>query len=148
MENQNLKIAFVSGNAKSINGSFGSTKYFEVFSIENGQIAKRETRETFVDQADADVPNIIQKIDNGSGSNGFAKSFSLTVVDKSKEKHMKIAKSISDCNYVVARGMCANAYDSVQQFKMNPILTDIKEFEEGIKQILEGTIINHTDKIH
>lgn len=150
MQNPEFKIAFVSLNAKSINGSFGSTKYFEVFTINNGQIVNRESREVYKVQADKELPSLIQKNtnDNLNDSSSLPKSFSLTVVDKSKEKHIKMAKTISDCSYVVARGMCANAWDSIEQFKMKPILTDVKHFEDAIKQIVDGTIVNHTDKIH
>ncbi len=135
-----FKVAFVSTNKKSINGSFGGSKYFEVFSIKDGEVTNRETRETFVDSGNKALPNMLTPMNRVEG---MAKSFSLNVVDKSKEKHLKIARTISDCTYVVARGMCANAQDSILQLNMKPIRTKIKTFEEGIKQIAEGTIISY-----
>jgi len=137
-----LKFAFVTKNKKNIVGTFGSTKYFKVFSVENGKITSDEEREVFVDEADNSVPNIMEN----SGDSG--PKFSLNVVDKSKEKHMKIAKSISDCNVVIARGMCANAWDSIEKFKMEPILTTNKDFESTIKEYLEGSLVNHKENIH
>lgn len=143
MESNVIKVAMVSNNGRSLNGSFGSAKYFEVITVENNEVTGRETRETYNYEAAQEVPDILVKSEN----NGM-KSFSLNVVDKSKEKHMKIAKSISDCDYVVARGMCANAYDSILQFKMKPVLTTLKEFDDVVKEIIEGTIVNHTERIH
>ncbi|MCX6147357.1 MAG: hypothetical protein NTW25_08925 [Candidatus Kapabacteria bacterium] len=142
MQNE-FKVAFVSTNKKSINGSFGGSKYFEVFTIKNGEIELRETRETFVDNGNKVLPNILTPLDKSNQNNGIAKSFSLNVVDKSKEKHLKIARTISDCDFVVARGMCANAHDSILQLNMKPIRTKVKTFEEGVKQIANGTIISY-----
>lgn len=138
-----FKVAFVSTNKKSINGSFGGSKYFEVFTVKDGEITQRETRETFVDNGNKAIPKMLVPLNKDEQSNGMAKSFSLNVVDKSKEKHLKIARTISDCNFVVARGMCANAHDSILQLNMKPIRTKIKDFEEGIKQIADGTIISY-----
>lgn len=141
--NNMLKIAIVTKNGESIVGTFGSSKYFKVFNIENGKVVSDELREVFVDEAEDEVPQLISK-DKG---NSIGK-FSLNVVDAAKEKHMKIAKSISDCNVVIARGMCANAWDSVKQFNMEPIITTNKEFEQTVHQYLNNSLENHEDKIH
>ena len=141
--NEMLKIAIVTKNGDSIVGSFGSSKYFKVYEIENKQIKNVELREVYVDKVKEEVPKLISKTNNA----GVGK-FSLTVVDASKEKHMKIAKSISDCQVVIARGMCANAWDSVEQFNMEPIITTNKDFELTIDEYLNNTLHNHKDKIH
>ena len=142
--NEMLKIAIVTKNGESIVGTFGSSQYFKVYEIENGEIVNEELREVYVDKADEEVPSLISKNSGGSGMG----QFSLTVVDASKDKHMKIAKSISDCQVVIARGMCANAWDSVEQFKMEPIITTNKDFEETVHQYLDNTLVNHKDKVH
>jgi len=144
-EQKSLKVAFVSKNGKDLVGAFGSSKFFAVYTLQEGKVMNQEVREVYKDKMENEVPNILKKNNGETGSAGL--SFSLNVVDVSKEKHMKIAKSISDCDMVVARAMCANAYDSVQQFKMQPIITDVKSFEEGVEQIIAGTLVNHTDKI-
>ena len=138
-----LKIAIVTKNGESIVGTFGSSKYFKVFEVENNKINKTELREVYVDQMEKDVPTLVSKNNGGTGT-----KFSLNVVDKSKEKHMKIAKSISDCDVVIARGMCANAWDSIEQFKMEPIITTNKDFELTVEEYLNKTLANHKDKIH
>lgn len=140
--NNMLKIAIVTKNGESIVGTFGSSKYFKVFSVEDGKVVSDELREVYVDKADDEVPQLISK-DSGSKTG----KFSLNIVDAAKDKHMKIAKSISDCNVVIARGMCANAWDSVKQFKMEPIITTNKDFDRTVHQYLNNSLENHEDKI-
>lgn len=142
--NEMLKIAIVTKNGESIVGTFGSSQYFKVYGIKNNKIVNEELREVYVDKADDEVPSLISKNNSGSGMG----KFSLTVVDASKDKHMKIAKSISDCQVVIARGMCANAWDSIEQFKMEPIITTNKDFEETVHQYLDKSLVNHKDKVH
>lgn len=139
-----LKIAIVTKNGESIVGTFGSSKYFKVYEIENNKIVNEDLREVYVDKADEEVPSLISKNNSGGGMG----KFSLTVVDASKDKHMKIAKSISDCQVVIARGMCANAWDSVEQFNMEPIITTNSNFEQTVHEYLNNTLENHKDKIH
>lgn len=142
--NEMLKIAIVTKNGESIVGTFGSSQYFKVYEIENSKIVNEELREVYVDKADDEVPSLISKTNSTSGKGAF----SLTVVDASKQKHIKIAKSISDCQVVIARGMCANAWDSIEQFKMEPIITTNKDFEETVHQYLDNSLVNHKDKVH
>lgn len=139
-----LKIAIVTKNGESIVGTFGSSKYFKIFEIENNKIKNTELREVYVDQAENEVPSLISKTNSSTGVG----KFSLTVVDASKQKHIKIAKSISDCQVVIARGMCANAWDSVEQFNMEPIITTNKDFDITVEEYLNNTLHNHKDKIH
>lgn len=139
---KSTKIAFVSDDAKHIIGSFGSSKYFSVYTVENGDIINSEIREVYKDVLENEVPSLISK-NNGMGIG----QISLNVVDKSKEKHRKIASSVSDCEYVVARRMCANALDSVDQLKLKAIITKNKDFDQTVNEILEGSIKNYRDEI-
>lgn len=140
--NKSTKIAFVTNDKKHIVGSFGSTKYFSVQTVENGEVVNTEIREVYKDILEQEVPSLVSK-NNGMGIG----QFSLNVVDKSKEKHRKIASSVSDCEYVVARKMCANALDSVDQLKLNAIITKNKDFNKTVKEILEGSIKNYRDEV-
>lgn len=143
---KNGKIAFVSNNNKNILGAFGSTKFFEVFTLDNGEIISRETREAYKPIGGNELPTLMNKVSSESPNNKPV--FSLGVMDKSKEKHLKLAKTISDCNYVVARGMCANAWDSIEQFKMKPIITSQKDFEFVIHDIINETIKDNKENIN
>lgn len=139
-----LKIAIVTKNGESIVGTFGSSKYFKVFEIADKQIKSEELREVYVDKVANEVPILISK----NNTTNSTSKYSLKVFDPSKEKHMKIAKSISDCNVVIARGMCANAWDSVEQFNMEPIITKNKDFRKTVQEYIDHTLVNHKEKIH
>jgi len=139
---KSTKVAFVSNNTKNIVGSFGSSKFFSVHTIENGNVVNTEIREVYKDLLDYRLPNLLSK-NNGMGIG----EFSLNVVDKTKEKHKKIASSVSDCEFVVARRMCANALDSVDQFKLKAIITKNKDFSDVINQILNDNIKNYRDEV-
>lgn len=132
---ENFKVAFVSNDAKNIVGAFGSSKYFAIYSIENGEVVNKEIREVYKDKVTDEVKSIAGN-NNGMGVG----KISLSVMDPAKEKHMKMAKSIADCNVVVARKMCENAWDSVLQFKMTPYRTKNRNFEESVQQIIDGSM--------
>lgn len=131
----NMKVAFVSNDSKNIVGAFGSSKFFNIFTIENGEIVNQEVREVYKDKVADEVKSI------AGNNNGFGVGkISLSVMDPAKEKHMKMAKTIADCDVVVARKMCENAWDSIQQFKMTPIRTKNRSFEESIQELIEGKL--------
>lgn len=135
---QSGKIAFVSKNKKNILGSFGQSKYFEVFTIDNFKVVNQETR-----LVDTETPSNVRQelLSKSEGIEGKElPAFSLGVFNKSKEKHLRISRIVNDCNYVVARDMCHNAWESIEYYKMQPILTDSKEFQPVIDGIINGVI--------
>jgi predicted Fe-Mo cluster-binding NifX family protein len=132
---ENFKVAFVSNDAKNIVGAFGSSKYFAIYTVENGEVVNTEFREVYKDKVTDEVKSLTS---NNTGM-GLGK-ISLSVMDPAKEKHMKMAKSIADCNVVVARKMCENAWDSVLQFNMTPYRTKNRDFDQSIQQIIDGTM--------
>jgi predicted Fe-Mo cluster-binding NifX family protein len=133
-----LKVAFVSNDSKNIVGAFGSSKYFNIFTIKDGSVVEEEVREVYKDTVDNELNTLVSK-NNGMGVG----KISLGVVDPAKQKHMKMAKTIADCDVVVARKMCENAWDSIQQFKMTPIRTKNRNFDESIQQLLEDKLVSY-----
>lgn len=132
----NFKVAIVSNDKKHIVGSFGSAKYFNVITVENGKITDQEIRETYLHQAENELPNILS-----ANEEEGKKTFSLNIVDKSKEKHTKITKTVSDCQVVLARAMCENAKDSINRFNMKFLVTEQKDFTVGIEEILKSDVL-------
>ncbi len=64
------------------------------------------------------------------------------------QKHMEMAEGLEDCDYVISRGMGYGIYNHLETANITPIVTEIKEIEEAIKALIEGTIDNHPDKLH
>lgn len=139
---KSTKIAFVSNDGKHIVGSFGSSRYFSVYEVENGEVVNNELREIYKDDLEKDVPSLVSKND----SFGIGK-ISLNVVDASKEKHRKMAKSVSDCEFVVARKMCANALDSLDQLNLKAIVTKNKDFNKTVEEIVNDSIVNLRNEV-
>lgn len=139
---QNTKIAFVSTDGKHILGDFGKTKYFSVHTINDNKIVNRELREVYADLLDNAVPVLAPR-----DSKYSIGKFALEVIDGSKVKHRKIAQSISDCEYVVARRLCANSLDSLNQLNFKTIVTKNKDFDKTIEEILDGTIVNYIEEV-
>ncbi|MDC1068009.1 NifB/NifX family molybdenum-iron cluster-binding protein [Candidatus Kapabacteria bacterium] len=134
-----LKVAFVSNDSKNIVGAFGSSKYFNIYTLEDNKIVDTEIREVYKDTVDDELNTLVGK----NMGLGIGK-ISLSVMDPAKQKHMKMAKTIADCDVVVARKMCENAWDSVLQFKMKPIRTKNKNFEESIQQFIDGNLESYS----
>jgi predicted Fe-Mo cluster-binding NifX family protein len=131
----NRKVAIASKDGKHILGAFGSIKYFKVYDIKNNEIVGEEVRTLYQDDAGSALPDISKK---GEGPGNLP--FNLGVFDAGKEKHMKMAKSISDCDTVIARKMCANARDSIVQFNMQPFETNHSKFDIAIDEFLKGEL--------
>ena len=49
---------------------------------------------------------------------------------------------------MVARGMGAGAYHHITEAKIVPVLTDNNTIDEAVKEIISGTIANHTERLH
>jgi predicted Fe-Mo cluster-binding NifX family protein len=56
--------------------------------------------------------------------------------------------AITDCQVVLARGMGQGAYNGIQQMGIRPILTDIAEIETAVQAIMDGSIVNHSERLH
>jgi predicted Fe-Mo cluster-binding NifX family protein len=59
-----------------------------------------------------------------------------------------MAAPISDCAVLLARGMGAGAYASLEQAGIRPILTTIANIEEAALQAAAGTIVDHRERLH
>lgn len=129
-------IAAVTDDGITISQHFGRAKYYEVLFVENGKVVKREQREKL-------------------GHHNFAHEEhhhhtgeQHGLDETSHNKHVSMAEAIKDCNILLARGMGNGAYQSLLQLNIKPILTDIKNIDDAIQSVIDGTIVNHTEKLH
>lgn len=139
MEKNSKKIAFVTRDGEKINGDFGSTKMFMVYELENGEVVNTDLRKVY-ENGSMDEPLPMTGKENGM--------IMLNVMDKSLERHKKLARAVSDCDLVVSRAMCGTAWKSIQEYEMDPILTKCKTFGDATSQIVDGSIINYKEKMH
>lgn len=136
MENKNINIAAVTDDETTISQHFGRARFYEVVSIENGKVVKRERREKLGHQNFAKEEHPHQPGEqHGLG-------------EHSHNKHVSMAEAIKDCQILLARGMGNGAYQSMLQLNIKPVVTDIKNIDEAVQAVINNSIIDHTEKLH
>ena len=135
MDTKNIKIAAVTDDGTSICAHFGRANYYEVLTVTDGKVTARERREK-PNHHGHNAGNHQHK--HGAEGHGMG----------SHEKHKGMADVISDCQMVLARGMGYGAYASMEQFNVVPVVTDIAGIENAVQAVIDGTIVDHTEKLH
>jgi len=110
-----MKIAAISEDESTISQHFGRAPLYVVVTVEEGQIVSKETRpktghHTFAGHQHPDLPPGVQH-GYDVGAQG---------------KHRSMAETISDCQVLLAGGMGWGAYESIQSYKIEPIVTDVR----------------------
>lgn len=135
MENKTINIAAVTDDGVTISQHFGRAAFYEVLFVENGKVVKRERREKLGHN------NFAQEEHHHSdGGHGLD--------EHSHSKHISMADAINDCQILLARGMGNGAYQSMLQLNIKPVVTDIKNIDEAVQAFINGSIIDHTEKLH
>lgn len=137
MDTRNIRIAFVTDDGTTISAHFGRARYYEVVRVENGVVTDRERREKAGHHTFAQNE---QPHDHGTGQHGFD--------DASRDKHATMVTPIKDCQMMVARGMGAGAFQHITEAQIVPVLTAHATIDEAVKEIISGTITNHTERLH
>jgi predicted Fe-Mo cluster-binding NifX family protein len=132
-----MKIAAVSDDGKTISQHFGRAAYYVVMTIENDQIVARETREKMGHAQFGGETHAEGSDPRGHGYDPAAQS-----------RHVRMASAVADCQVLVARGMGAGAYDSMQAAGIRPIVTDLPIIDDAVKAYLAGALVDHTERLH
>ncbi len=152
MDTKNLKIAAVTDDGATICAHFGRALYYEVITIENGTVTARERREKpghHTHHAGEQHHGGLHVIQGGHGHEHHGHDHGgHGQGHHSHEKHKGMADAISDCQMVLARGMGYGAYASMEQFNIVPCVTDIRTIDDAVKAVIDGTIVDHTEKLH
>ena len=136
MENTTINIALVTDDGTTISQHFGRAKFFEVLIVENGKIVKREHREKMGHH------NFTQEEHHHQQGEQHG------LDEHSHSKHVSMAEAIKDCQILLARGMGNGAYQSMSQLNIKPVVTDIKNIDEAVQAVINGSIVDHTEKLH
>jgi predicted Fe-Mo cluster-binding NifX family protein len=132
-----MKIAAVSEDEFAISQHFGRAPYFVVLTIEEGQIVDKETRakpghHTFA----AHVPPKLASEE----SHGYDSGADV--------RHASMAEAIQDCQVLIAGGMGWGAYEAMQSYGIEPIVTDVKNIYEAVLLYLKGKLPNLMERLH
>jgi predicted Fe-Mo cluster-binding NifX family protein len=132
-----LKIAAVSDDGITISQHFGRAAYYVVVTINDGKIVTREKREKM---GHAQFGGETHAEGNDPRGHGFDPA--------AQSRHARMASAIADCQVLLARGMGAGAYDSMQAAGIRPIVTDIPTIDDAVNAYLAGTLTDHVEKLH
>lgn len=124
-----MKIAVVTDDHQTISAHFGRAAYYEIFIIENGQIAGRQAMPKSNHQH-------------------------VNLADPHHEEHQHnhdhnaMMEPILDCETLITRGMGMGAYNALKIHSIEPLITDIQEIEAAVSAYLDGTLIDYPERLH
>jgi predicted Fe-Mo cluster-binding NifX family protein len=134
-----IRIAAVSEDGVTISQHFGRAPIYVVVSVEGGRVLSRETRDKlghaqFAAEA-GEGPH--EEDPRGHGFDAVA-----------QDRHTRMVAAIADCQVLLARGMGAGAFASMQRAGIEPIVTDIEDIGAAVEAYLAGTLRNQVEKVH
>ena len=135
-----MKIAAVSEDGVTISQHFGRAPFYVIVAVEDGKIVSRETRDKMGHTQFASEPHAEESHGADRRGHGFDPS--------AKSRHELMAAAIADCQVLLARGMGAGAYQSMEQAGIRPVVTDIANIDEAVQAYIEGCLVDHTEKLH
>lgn len=134
-----MKIAAVSEDGVTISQHFGRAPFYVILTVENGIIIARETRSKMGHAQFSGESHAGEKVEDPRG-HGFDAA--------AQDRHARMAGSISDCEILLVRGMGAGAYYSMEQAGIRPIITDVVGIDDAALAAAQGSLTNHTERLH
>lgn len=134
------KIAFVTDDGHTISAHFGRAAYYQVLSVEGRDVVAEERR----DKAGHD--DFAPK--EGGQHHGQEHAEGHGFGTHAQSKHARMIAAITDCEAVISRGMGRGAYLSLQEANITPVVTDIPDIHQAAKAYLDGTLVNHIERLH
>ncbi len=132
-----MKIAVITDNGETISQHFGRAPYYLVLTIENGQVVQRELREKMGHNQFSAEPHHEEHHHGEHGQD-----------EASHSKHARMAETIGDCQAVLCGGMGYGAYESLRSLNIQPIVTDLGDIDAAVQAYMDGTLVDHTEKLH
>jgi len=132
-----MKIAAVSEDGITISQHFGRAPFYVVVTVENKEIVFKEKRDKMGHAHFSGETHAEGEDPRGHGFDPAAQS-----------RHASMAAVIADCQVLLARGMGAGAYESMRQANIQSVVTEIAAIDEAVQAYLNGTLVDHTEKLH
>jgi predicted Fe-Mo cluster-binding NifX family protein len=124
-----MKIAIVTDDHQTISAHFGRAAYYEIFTVENGEVIGRNS----VQKSNHQHVHVAEPHQENQSHN---------------HDHNAMMESIMDCSVLITRGLGTGAYNALKIRSIEPIITDVKEIERAVNEYLAGTLINHPELLH
>ena len=130
-----MKIAVVTENKRVVSGHFGRAPLYMVHTVENGTITGVEVRDKPFHQH-GHGSELVQVEEHGSHEHSH------------NHDHSSMISPIADCDVLIARGMGTPAYQSLLAAGIIPLITDVHTIDEAVRDYIDGTMVNHIEKLH
>ncbi len=127
-----MRIAVATDDGETVSEHFGRAPYYVVIAVENGKVIGRE-------QLDKPAHHY------GHGEHQHEDEPGGTHAGHS---HDDMLAPIEGCEVLLARGMGYPAYRSLQSAGIRPIITDVRQIDEAVRQYLSGGLTDHTERLH
>ena len=134
-----MKVAAVSEDGTTISQHFGRAPFYVVVTVEDGRITGRETRDKMGHAQFAGEPGEAAREPDPRG-HGFDPA--------AQDRHARMAAAIADCQVMLARGMGAGVYASMEAAGIRPVVTDVVDIEAAVGAYLAGDLRDHVEKLH
>lgn len=138
-----MKIAVVTDDQITISRHFGRAHYYLVFTVEDGQVVQQELRAKLGHdqfQQEEHHEHDHEHDPNHEHGHGYGQH--------SQDKHSRMMANIGDCQVLLCAGMGMGAHQSLQAIGVTPILTDYSEIPQAVQAYLDGTLIDHRERLH
>jgi predicted Fe-Mo cluster-binding NifX family protein len=132
-----MKIAVITEDGKTISQHFGRAPYYQVVTVENGQIVGRELRDKL---GHAHFANQQHDAEDPDQPHGMGPA--------SHNRHLMMSETIADCEALLCGGMGMGAYQSMLARGIRPVVTDIWDTDEAVMAYVEGKIIDQVNRLH
>jgi len=137
-----MKIAAVSDDGITISQHFGRAPFYVVVTVEDGRITGRETRDKLGHAQFAGEPGEPGETAHEPDPRGHG--FDPVAQDR----HARMAAAIADCQVMLARGMGAGVYASMEAAGIRPVVTDVTDIDAAVAAYLAGGLHDHVEKLH
>jgi predicted Fe-Mo cluster-binding NifX family protein len=129
-----MKIAVVTDDGQTVSAHFGRARAYAVLTVHDGVVVGRELRAK-------SSPHTEQP----AGDDDADKSHDGPAAHA---RHDRMIEPISDCAYVVARGMGRGAYERITASGIQAVVTDLVDPEAAALACADGRIENRVDRLH
>jgi predicted Fe-Mo cluster-binding NifX family protein len=130
-----MKIAVVTDDHRMISAHFGRALYYEVFTVVDGKITRREALLKPAHNQFANEPHDEPGFAHGMGP-------------AAESRHMRMLEPVQDCQVLIAGGMGQGAHNNLEQAGIRAIVTDIHEIAVAVRAYLDGNLVDHPERLH
>lgn len=139
MEQQEKNIAFVTDNGETISAHFGRALYYEIVTLQNGKVVKRERRE----KAGHHSFGGDHRLEHNSGEHHHEHHGG-----DHDYKHEQMTAPIVDCSMLIARGMGMGAQEHLSAKGISVALTDLRTIDEAVAAYVAGNLQHNPRRLH